>query len=185
MRLRFLLLLVLAIPAVARADDKKSGTFDLSGGPNIVFVESHHGTSSSGPDQAPTLKGGGLAFDALGVGVGYFIRPYLSVTLRASHQFVLGGTHLAFHGATVQWYPHRRFFLGVGPGLVNYGGPGAFAAQANDPTDRAGFGMHFRAGVTLLDGRRHAMNLYLQMFPGFFRDSLVVGSGIGLEWQLR
>ncbi len=174
MRFRFLLLL--AIFSVARADDRKSGTFDLSGGPNIVYVEGHHGT---------VLQGGGPSFDALGVGVGYFIYPFLSVTLRASHQFVLGGTHLAFHGATIQWYPHRRVFLGVGPGLVTYGGPGAFAAQANDPTDRAGFGMHFRAGVGLIDGRRHGMNLYLQMFPGFFKDGIVIGSGIGLEWQLR
>jgi len=174
MRFRFLLLAL--AHSAAFADDKKSGTFDLSGGPNIVFVDNHHGAM---------VQGGGLAFDALGVGVGYFITKRLSVTLRASHQFVLGGTHLAFHGATVQFYVVPRIFLGVGPGLVTYGGASAFAAQAPDPTDRAGFGMHFRAGVALIDGRRHAMNLYLQMFPGFFKDALVIGSGIGLEWQLR
>lgn len=174
MRFRFLLLALLE--SAAFGDDKKSGTFDLSGGPNIVFVDNHHGGN---------LQSGGLAFDALGVGVGYFITKRLSVTLRASHQFVLGGTHLAFHGATVQFYVVPRIFLGVGPGLVTYGGASAFAAQAPDPTDRAGFGMHFRAGVALVDGRRHAMNLYVQMFSGFFKDALVIGSGIGLEWQLR
>lgn len=160
----------------AWADDKKGGTFDLSGGPNIVFVEGQHGT---------TFKGGGLAFDALGVGIGYFFQRNISITLRANHMFVLGGTHLAFHGATIQWYVHPRVFLAVGPGLVTYGGPGSFAAQASEASDRAGFGMQFRAGVALIDGRRHAMNLYVQMFPGLFRDGLVIGSGIGLEWQLR
>lgn len=175
MKLRLIAALAL-ISGSAIADDKKSGTFDLSGGPNIVYVEGQHGTQ---------YQGGGLAFDALGVGVGYFLRRNISVTLRANHMFVLGGTHLAFHGATIQWYVHPRVFLGVGPGLVTYGGPGAFAAQASASTDRAGFGMHFRAGVAIVDGRRHAMNVYAQMFPGFFRDGLVIASGIGLEWQLR
>ncbi len=176
MQLRIALCAVTSVSSLALADDKKSGTFDLSGGPNIVFVEGQHGT---------LIAGGGPSIDALAFGVGYFIRPFLSVTLRASHQFVLGGTHLAFHGVSVQWYVLPRVFLGVGPGLVNYGGPGSFAAQAPDSTDRAGFGMHFRAGVALVDGRRHALNLYLQMIPAFFKDGVVIGGGIGLEWQIR
>jgi hypothetical protein len=99
--------------------------------------------------------------------------------------FIADGKHIAFHGASVQWYVHPRVFLGVGPGFVTYGGPGAFAAQANDATDRSGFGMHFRAGATVFDGRRHAVQVYLQTYPAVFKDAFVIATGLGLEWQIR
>jgi len=173
------LICVLFFPALAHADNKKSGTFDLSGGPGIVHADSRGGVD---------LGGDSAAWEAIGLGVGYFIHPNLSVTLRASHMFLFrGGAHafIAFHGASVQWYVHRRVFLGVGPGFVTYGGAGAFAAQAGGETDRSGFGMHFRVGVTVIDGKRHALNAYVQMYPGFFKDGSVVATGLGIEWQIR
>jgi hypothetical protein len=160
----------------ARADDKKSATFDLSGGPSIVHVEGKHGAS---------IGAGGFAFEAIGLGVGFFVQKNFSVTFRASHMFIVGGKHIAFHGASVQWYVYPRVFCGLGPGLVTYGGPGAFAAQASGHDDRSGFGMHVRAGATVLDGRRHAVQVYLQMYPAFFKDGTVVATGLGIEWQMR
>lgn len=131
------------------------------------------------------LGQGGLALEALGVGVGWFPVRALSVTLRASHVFVSGGKHAAFHGASVQWFAHPRVWIGVGPGLVTYGGLASFAAQAPEASDRAGFGVQLRAGAALFATARHAINVCAQIYPGFFRDGVVLAGGLTLEWQLR
>jgi hypothetical protein len=109
-----------------------------------------------------------------------------SVTLRATHLFVTGGKHMAFHGLTAQWYL-GRVLLGFGPGFVTFGGAAAFGAQAPDQAagDRGGLGFLARVGVVAFNGPRHAVNVVWEISPGFLKDTTIVASTVAIEWQFR
>ena len=166
----------LAGPARAADPVRKGFTFDLGAGVSFVAVQ-----PTSDAHDHPT--GGGIAFDAISLGAGFHVGPRIAFMARTSHLFIEGNRHYAFHGLGVQIYPHPRFYLGIATGLATYGSHNAFLAQAPEHDDRAGFGMHLRAGTVLVGGKHHSLNFFMQFYPAIFPDSTMMGGGVGLEWQ--
>jgi hypothetical protein len=171
-------LATLGLAGSAQADGpvRKGFTFDLGAGVSFVAVQ-----PTSNAHDHPT--GGGLAFDAISLGAGFHVNPRLAFMARTSHLFIEGDRHFAFHGIGIQIYPHPRFYLGLATWLATYGAPTAFLAQASGHDDRAGFGMHLRAGTVLVSGKHNALNFFMQFYPAVFPDSNLMGGGVGLEWQ--
>jgi hypothetical protein len=70
-----------------------------------------------------------------------------------------------------------KFWVSGGIGI------GVLTTTEDDAEGETGLGLDFRAGVNLLQSAGHALNLALEVTPGFFEDGSSTGISVQLGWQ--
>jgi hypothetical protein len=133
----------------------------------------------------------------VGFGIGGFITPQLAITLRAANvNYSMdfgddgqGGTvtataYAVFVGPSVQYWIHRNFWIGGGIGLayqhLSLSDSSVMADSINDPK---GVGFDLRAGYTFYKNAKNALNVSLEITPGFY--SADDGQGGNTSYQLN
>jgi hypothetical protein len=121
----------------------------------------------------------------LNLGLGGWVTPNTALTLRiAGTSFYAQVVHTEVQfiagmlGLSMQHMVTDELWIGVGAGI------GVLTTDQDGSEPETGFSLDLRAGVNILQSRRNAIHLAVEVTPGFFDGGQVTGIGLQLGWQI-